>query len=395
MATLANLFVSYKSVQPIQNSSNISQKGNYPNIMAAKSRLQQLESQSATETTPMDIEESNLVNSVDSNTKDNDLTWLTKGLPSKVKQFEAKFATTLPGTAYNRGHLDEEISSLFKKHGINITVTSGKRLPGVAGKAGSQSFHVGGNAVDIVPGPGETFASLKQKMSSNPEIQQFFRANGLGVIDETNPATKQKTGATGNHFHIGPDKLAQQTWSKWLQRTAPATKLIGFNYALKGDIISKAAEYISQEENKTSFNAPLSRKMLVGYQLPGEKNKTYGYGLVYNPEHTGKLMSQIKSSYTQPELQRLAKKIIEGYIKKIDGYGLNLSDNQKVALAHKMHFSPKLSQEFLTYMKQNGVVSSQGFFNWWYNKYKGMRNASRYLNGWTNSLKRAVQLWKN
>lgn len=394
MATLANLFVSYKSVQPTKNS-NIIQKGSYPNIMAAKSRLQQIKNQSATETAPMDTEESTLVNLEDSNTKDNDLSWLSKGLPAQVKQFESKFAPKLPGTVYNRGHLDEEISSLFKKHGINITVTSGKRLPGVAGKAGPQSYHVDGNAVDIVPGQGETFASLKQKISTNPEIQQFFKDNGLGVIDETNSATKQKTGATGNHFHIGPDKFAQQTWSKWLQRTAPTTKLVGFNYALKGDTINKAAEYISQEENKTSFNAPLSRKMLVGYQLPGEKNKTYGYGLVYNPEHPGKLMSQVKVSYTQPELQRLAKKVIEGYVQKIDSYGLNLSDNQKVALAHKIHFSPKLSQEFLSYMKRNGVVSGQEFFNWWYNKYKGMRNASHFLKGWTNSLKRAVQLWNN
>lgn len=392
MTTLADLFVSYNSVQPTQNN-DTKPKSSNSNIMVAKSRLQQLESQSDSRAAPVITE--NQAHLADVDTNDNDLTWPIKNLSSKVDQFESKFAPTLSGVTYNKGHLDEEIARLFKKYGINITVTSGKRVPGAAGKAGVHSYHVSGDAVDIIPGEGETFASLKQKMSSNPEIQQFFKANNLGVIDETDPATKRMTGATGSHFHIGPDTLAQQTWSKWLQRIAPATKLIGFNYALKGDTINKAAEYISQEENKTSFNAPLSRKMLVGYQLPGEKNKTYGYGLVYNPEHPGKLMSQVKVSYTQPELQKLAKKVIEGYVQKIDSYGLNLTDNQKVALAHKMHFSPKLSQEFLSYMKRNGVVSGQEFFNWWYNKYKGMRNASHFLKGWTNSLKRAVQLWNN
>lgn len=33
--------------------------------------------------------------------------------------------------------------------------------------------------------------------------------NGFGIIDETTPEMQSRTGATGAHWHIGKDKLAQ------------------------------------------------------------------------------------------------------------------------------------------------------------------------------------------
>lgn len=116
---------------------------------------------------------------------------------------------------YTRGNLQAEIEKLFKDNGINIVVTSGKRPAGAAGKAGSKSHHVKGNAVDIQPGKGETYETLRRKMIANPDIQDFFWANGLGVIDETDPNVMRRTGATGKHFHIGPDKWAVRTWDEW------------------------------------------------------------------------------------------------------------------------------------------------------------------------------------
>ena len=39
-----------------------------------------------------------------------------------------------------------------------------------------------------------------------------MKSKGLGVIEETSKEMQQKTGATGAHFHIGPDKIAQNFW---------------------------------------------------------------------------------------------------------------------------------------------------------------------------------------
>ena len=123
------------------------------------------------------------------------------------------------GAKYSRGTLDKEITELFKKNGINVRVTSGKRAAGAAGKAGSKSHHVRGNAVDIVPGDGESFETIRTKMLNSPEIVQFFKNNGLGVIDETDTAVMRKTGATGKHYHIGPDTMAVNTWRDWSNGT--------------------------------------------------------------------------------------------------------------------------------------------------------------------------------
>jgi hypothetical protein len=60
-------------------------------------------------------------------------------------------------TRYNRGNLASEIQKLFDENGIQARITSGKRKPGQAGKAGVRSNHVYGNAVDIVPVEGQTF----------------------------------------------------------------------------------------------------------------------------------------------------------------------------------------------------------------------------------------------
>jgi len=36
---------------------------------------------------------------------------------------------------------------------------------------------------------------------------------GWGIIDETNPSTMKQTGATGPHWHFGPDTLAVKQWN--------------------------------------------------------------------------------------------------------------------------------------------------------------------------------------
>ena len=114
----------------------------------------------------------------------------------------------------------ESIQEVLLSSGIKARVTSDYR-PGARTSNGSASWHSRkdeyGNsmAVDIVPLDGD-FNKLRQDLINNPDIREYFANNGLGIIDETTKYMMQRTGATGKHFHIGPDTLAVQTWDKWI-----------------------------------------------------------------------------------------------------------------------------------------------------------------------------------
>ena len=104
--------------------------------------------------------------------------------------------------------------NLFKEEGVPVTITSGYRKAGEAGNAGSKSYHTHGGAIDVVPANGATFKDIQTALTTNPKISQYMKDHNLGYIDETDPATMKRTGATGKHFHIGPDTLAIEQYKK-------------------------------------------------------------------------------------------------------------------------------------------------------------------------------------
>lgn len=114
----------------------------------------------------------------------------------------------------------ENIKTILQEEGIKVRITSEYR-PGSRTSNGSASWHsqkdANGNsrAIDIVPVDGD-FEKLRWELINNPEIRQYFADNGLGIIDETSSDMMRRTGATGKHFHIGPDTLAVQTWNDWI-----------------------------------------------------------------------------------------------------------------------------------------------------------------------------------
>lgn len=93
------------------------------------------------------------------------------------------------------------------KYGIYFRVTSGLR-PGAKTKKGNTSHHSLGNAIDVTPIEGQTYADLTQQIKNSPEFVKWMQDHGYGIYDETTPEVMAKTGATGAHWHIGPDKVA-------------------------------------------------------------------------------------------------------------------------------------------------------------------------------------------
>ena len=118
------------------------------------------------------------------------------------------------------GKSDSETISLpdlLKQQGIDFTITSSYR-PNAVTKSGHKSNHsIEGGAYDIKPANGKSFEDLKEQIYSNPIIVQWMNDHGWGIIEETTPEVMAKTGATGKHWHFGPDSMGVQNFKKRLE----------------------------------------------------------------------------------------------------------------------------------------------------------------------------------
>ena len=95
----------------------------------------------------------------------------------------------------------QSVIDAFLNAGISIHVTSGVR-PGAMTTSGRRSQHSTGDAIDITPGNGETWESLRKKVKESPELSKFLKDNGYDILDETIPSVMARTGATGPHWHV-------------------------------------------------------------------------------------------------------------------------------------------------------------------------------------------------
>ena len=81
----------------------------------------------------------------------------------------------------------------------NMVITSGRRYGNGVGKLGNKSRHNLGQAIDI-----KVNNDIKNFLLSNDGIS-LMKKYKVGFLDESDPDTMRKTGATGPHFHIGKD----------------------------------------------------------------------------------------------------------------------------------------------------------------------------------------------
>lgn len=104
-----------------------------------------------------------------------------------------------------------ELSKYFK-----FRVTSGRRT-GATTSNGSRSHHSTGSAIDIVPTGGQTYEDWIRILRENPALSQYLQSKNLGILQETTPEMLARTGGTGPHWHIGPDKSAIEGLTAILQ----------------------------------------------------------------------------------------------------------------------------------------------------------------------------------
>lgn len=101
----------------------------------------------------------------------------------------------------------KELVELMRDEGISFRITSGSR-PGSKTSNGSMSHHSSGNALDITPVQGQSWDDLISQMRRSKRFISYMREHKLGILDERSKKMQAKTGATGAHFHIGPDIAA-------------------------------------------------------------------------------------------------------------------------------------------------------------------------------------------
>jgi hypothetical protein len=106
----------------------------------------------------------------------------TKNLDAKIKEFvDLLAANGIEGYSGARGG-----------YRGGSTTTSGRT-----------SRHAKNQALDIIPVAGD---KAYEKILQNPQLVDYMMKNGLTAINEYDPATAKKTGATAGHLHIGYDK---------------------------------------------------------------------------------------------------------------------------------------------------------------------------------------------
>lgn len=125
----------------------------------------------------------------------------------------------------NNNLANMSFEDLVRTYNLPIKISSGYRgkngFRGGKTKSGKQSNHnkldAHGHpmAYDIQPlvngkvdKSNSAFANLKNILTNNYNVREWFKVRNWGILDETTPQMMAKTGATGKHFHIGPDRAA-------------------------------------------------------------------------------------------------------------------------------------------------------------------------------------------
>ena len=167
-----------------------------------------------------------------------------KGAPSYVSKGIASESSSTTSEVSDEDYID--FIQLCQEEGIPIKVTSGYRA-GAVTKNGSKSYHSekddhgNSRAYDIQPyfngkvdKSDAAFTKLRNALYSNKRIVNWLKTRGMGILEETDSTTMSKTGATGKHFHIGPDQSA----------LAQTSSRLGYNlYAKRGGIIKELKQW--------------------------------------------------------------------------------------------------------------------------------------------------------
>lgn len=181
--------------------------------------------------------------------------------PRRVKDEHSESNHMVEGLSDNMKGFYTELTKIFPE----IRVTSGLR------EDDHDSHHHTGDALDI----GKEHTDVYDYLYNNQEGLALMNKYGLGILDETNPTTMQKTGATGPHFHIGKDSgLYKTTQTRYTQYDVAQPMQSWYSQNLNYDY-SKPAEGQSVNTNLYGNHNPETGIVLEGTATEGKTGATF------------------------------------------------------------------------------------------------------------------------
>ena len=153
------------------------------------------------------------------------------------------------------------LEQLLKEEGIQAKISSGYRSNSKT-KQGKNSNHSKldengqAGAYDIVPLDGD-FETLRQKIYGNQRIVNWLKSKRWGILEETTSNIMRKTGASGKHWHFGPDsaaiKMSEQNGISYAKSGIKINKKnIGkFTSYCGGKVTQQCIDKAKQSKNKT------------------------------------------------------------------------------------------------------------------------------------------------
>lgn len=159
---------------------------------------------------------------------------IVKETIKKEKKSSENLTAPAVGSTNYSGLEDLSLEDLIKQENLPVRISSAYRK-GSRTKSGHASNHSKldkyGKSVahDIVPLNGD-FEDLARILYSNPRFVAWLKAKGYGILEETTPGVMARTGATGKHFHIGPDSWALEMTNKRLMKAQHGNKFPNFGY---------------------------------------------------------------------------------------------------------------------------------------------------------------------
>lgn len=235
----------------------------------------------------------------------------------KQEQKQPQISWSKPQTKIDWGQQAKNLKfeDLLKQIGANARITSAVR-PGAKTKSGKQSYHaIEGGAYDIVPND-QDFNRLRQVLTTHPLSIAWFREHDKGILDETTKEMLAKTGGTGKHFHIGPDRIADRFW-KTIQIARNGIKIKKEN---KGKFTEYCGGKVTNDcikKGKNSSSSTIRKRATFADNVRKWKHKNGG--IIRKFQHGGlPTYSELDvMQYRFPETQHSSKDLSKGMIKKI------------------------------------------------------------------------------
>lgn len=180
--------------------------------------------------------------------------------------------TSSPSSSYD--DLDISFKELAEQENLPVKITSGYRPNASNPRSYHRKMDSRGysKAFDIQPSwdggktasrSQEDFAKLREILYTNPRVVAWMQHNNMGILEENKPEVAKRTGASGPHFHVGPDKWAIYMRDQALAQYKPATNTGN----KKQDFINKFKPIIAQELSKQGISIAYTNNLLAQLAL--------------------------------------------------------------------------------------------------------------------------------